>query len=157
MIQPPEDGDKRRSWYSHKFKKPAARYEVAVSIQTGDIVWTSGPWRAGRYPDIKIFRQGGLKQKLLEAGERAEADLGYRGEPATINLPEEGPAELLLVKKRIRMRHETVNKQFKNWECLNQRFRHSVTFHYKCFRAVVVLTQLAIENGEPLFGAAIEG
>ena len=54
-IQPPNDGQPRSSWYSHKFKKPAVRYEVGISIQSGDIVWLSGPWRAGRYPDITIF------------------------------------------------------------------------------------------------------
>ena len=99
LCQPPNDGDERRSWISFKLKKPAVRYEVAVSIQSGDIVWVSGPWRAGRHPDITIFREGGLKQKLLEAGERADANCGYCGEPLTIDLPDEGPAPLIFAKK----------------------------------------------------------
>ena len=65
-------------FYSHKFKGPGLRYEVALSIQTGDIVWINGPFPAGAWPDINIFRHG-LKWMLKEAGERCEADKGYRG------------------------------------------------------------------------------
>ena len=154
LCLPPNDGDERRSWYSHKFKKPAVRYEVGISIQSGDIVWVNGPWRAGRYPDISIFRLGGLRDRLLDTGERAEADLGYRGEPQVIDLPEEGRRDLILAKKRARMRHETCNKRFKNWACMTQNFRHGISFHNDCFKAIAVLTQLAIEISEPLFDAA---
>ena len=154
LCQPPSDGDERRSWYSHKLKRPAVRYEIGVAIQSGDIVWVNGPWRAGRYPDITIFQEGGLKDKLLDEGERAEADLGYRGKPDTIDLPDEGPFHLILAKKRARMRHETCNRRFKNWGCLTSNFRHGVDVHRDCMYAITVLTQLAIENGEPLFGAA---
>ena len=154
MCQPPNDGGSRRSWYSHKLKKPSVRYELGVSIQSGDIVWVSGPWRAGSYPDISIFRLSGLKEKLLETNERAEADLGYRGEPSVIDLPDEGPSHMIWAKKRARMRHETCNKHFKNWGCLKQNFRHGTALHRDCMYAVTVLTQLTIRNGEPLFDAA---
>jgi hypothetical protein len=53
--------------------------------------------------------------------------------------------------KRVRARHETVNKRFKQWAILEQPFRHDVINHRDVFSAVVVITQLAIENGEPLF------
>ena len=154
FCQPPNDGDSRKSWYSYKLKKSCVRYEIGISIQSGDIVWVSGPWRTGRYPDITIFRNGGLKERLLEAEERAEADLGYRGEPEVVDLPEEGTIDMILAKSRARMRHETCNKRFKHWNCLNHNFRHGVTVHRDCMRAVTVLTQLAIESGEPLFDAA---
>ena len=117
-------------------------------------MWLSGPWRAGSYPDITIFQESGLKQKLLAAGEQAEADLGYRGEMETIDLPDEGPHHMILAKKRARMRHETCNKRFKNWACMQTNFRHGVDVHRDCMYAIAVLTQLAIENGEPLFDAA---
>ena len=38
-VRIPERG---RDWYSHKFKKSAVRYEIAVSILGGDIVRLSG-------------------------------------------------------------------------------------------------------------------
>ena len=154
LCWPPSDGDERRSWISHKFKKPAVRYEIGISIQSGDIVWVNGPWRAGRYPDITIFRLGGLKDLLFECGERAEADKGYCGEPSVIDLPNEGPFEMLLAKKKARMRHETCNKRFKNWACLNTSFRHGVDLHSDCMYAVAVLTQLTIEDTKPLFDTA---
>ena len=43
-------------FYSHKFKKSGLRYEVALCIMTGDIVWINGPYEPGIWPDIKIFR-----------------------------------------------------------------------------------------------------
>ena len=41
-------------WYSHKFKGPGLRYEVAICIKTGCIVWVIGPFPAGEWPDRKI-------------------------------------------------------------------------------------------------------
>ena len=73
-------------WYSHKFKRAGVRYEVAVCIQTGDIVWVNGPYPCGRWPDISIFRDK-LKWKLA-AGEKVEADRGYRGEKQYIRTPD---------------------------------------------------------------------
>ena len=35
-----------------------------------------------------------------------------------------------------------------------QNFRHGITFHNDCFKAIDVLTQLAIEVNEPVFDAA---
>jgi hypothetical protein len=68
-----------RKYYSHKFKKSGLRYEIAISIQAGDIVWVNGPFPCGEWPDIKIFRKD-LKG-MLQFGEAVEADDGYRGEP----------------------------------------------------------------------------
>ena len=46
---------------------------------------------------------------------------------------------------------KTVNKGFKNFGCLKQVFRHNLLFHSSCFRAVAVVTQMAFNNGEPVF------
>ena len=86
----------------------------------------------------------GLKDKLVEADKRTAADLGYRGEPSNIDLPLEGPSDMILAKERARIRHETCNKRFKNWSCMKQCFRHGVDFHRDCMFAVAVLTQIAI-------------
>lgn len=67
--------------------------------------------------------------------------------PASITEPKEKER----MAKRVQNRHETVNKRFKQWAILEQPFRHDVINHRDVFSAVVVITQLAIENGEPLF------
>ncbi len=39
----------------------------------------------------------------------------------------------------------------KNWGILSQVYRHDIMRHGEVFRACAVVTQLTIENGEPLF------
>ena len=141
-----------RKFYSHKYKKSAFRYEVALCIKTGWIVWINGPYEAGSWPDINIFRDS-LKSHL-EENERVEADDGYRGDaPEHIKCPKcmGNPEEYLFMQQRVRNRQETVNKRMKNWGALKQVWRHRFTGHAEVFRAVAVVTQMSIENGEPLF------
>ena len=102
--------------------------------------------------DILIFRDSLMT--YLAPGERVEADDGYVGEsPQYVKCPASftNPAETLEMQARVRNRHETVNKRFKQWGCLLNRFRHGIGKHGDVFRAVAVITQLAIENDEPLF------
>jgi hypothetical protein len=52
----------------------------------------------------------------------------------------------------VRNRQETVNKRFKNWEILSVPFRNQVYRHGDAFRSLPsIMTQLSINNGEPLF------
>jgi len=152
-IEEPKPFSKK--WYSHKFQGAGLRYEIAVSIKKGHIVWVHGPFPCGSYPDISIFRH--TLKHYLEENERVEADNGYNGEqpmfcktPGGFSSRAEG-AEARLVRRRLRSRHETVNKWIKDFGILSQVYRHNLIDHCHVFRAVVVLTQLAIENGEPLF------
>lgn len=141
-----------RDWYSHKFKRSGLRYEVALSILGGDICWICGPWKPGVYNDVMIFREA--LATWLEPGERVEADDGYVGEaPLRVKCPKSmtEPAEKEAMAKRVRSRHETVNKRFKQWGILRQVFRNDLIHHRDVFAAICVITQLAIENGEPLF------
>jgi len=55
------------------------------------------------------------------------------------------------VQGRVRARHETLNGQLKNWGILSQVFRHNIGSHGEVFWACVVVRQLTIEDGEPLF------
>ena len=137
-------------WFSHKFKGPGVRYEVAVSIKGGDICWTNGPFPCGAWPDISIFRSG-LMEKL-RPGERVEADRGYRGQADKVRVPDQFEnLEEKQKKQRARSRHETVNRRFKQFKILKHDFRHSLQKHKSVFHAVVVLTQLSIKKGEVLF------
>jgi len=138
-----------KRWHSFKFKGPGLRCEAAVCIQTGDIVWTNGPFAPGENPDISTFRRA-LKQMLLRAGEKAQADVGCRGERQTAIIPNIcDPPRLKQLKDDVRARHETVNKRLKQFGCLKKVLRHKIGCHSALFNAVAVITQLAIETGEP--------
>ena len=87
----------------------------------------------------------------LEAGEKVEADLGYKGENFHINednifLSESGQQQKYLV----RARHKTVNKRLNQWNSLHRVFWQNLRKHGPVFWAVASISQLAIENGEPL-------
>ena len=146
-----------RDFFSHKFKGPGLRYEVGICILTGHIVWINGPYECGMWNDILIFRDSLLT--FLGPTERVEADDGYVGEsPRYVKCPASftNPIETLAMQSRVRQRHETANKRFKQWACLLNRFRHDIGKHGDIFRAVAVVTQLAIQNGEPLFEVEYE-
>lgn len=143
---------KGTKFYSHKFNGSALRYEVATSIKQGDICWINGPYPAGAWNDISIFRDGLMQS--LDMGERVEADDGYIAEsPLYIKCPSSvaNPARRRKLQSRVRSRHETVNARFKQWGALRQRFRHAPGKHGDVFYAVATITQLSIENGMPLF------
>lgn len=139
-----------RKWYSHKFHGPGLRYEVAICIQSGDIVWINGPYPCGHWPDLRIFRHR-LIHRLLP-GEKVEADDGYRGEPQWVRTANSYVSWAdYRAKKNARARQETANKRFKQWGCLCQTYRHHINQHHNHFAAVAVCTQLSIESGESLF------
>ena len=135
-------------WYSHKFKGPGVRYEVALCIMTGQIVWVHGPFPCGKWPDIKIFRAG--MKHILNEDEKVIADLGYRGEDCIV-LP---TGDTSLLANTVRGRQEHVNKRFKQWQILHRVFRHDVQKHQPVFMAIAVITEVTLENGEPLFQIA---
>lgn len=142
-------------WYSHKYKGPGLRYEVAISINGGDIVHINGPFPCGSNPDITIFCQR-LRQKLQQ-GERCEADRGYRGEPDHIRLPSDYQRRRHKKQKnRARTRQETCNRRFKQFGALQQVFRHNLSVsdlssHKTIFESIVVITQIDIDCGNRLF------
>ena len=62
-------------WFSHKLKRAAVRYELAVGIGSGYIVWVNGPFPAGEYSDLTIARLGLVE--FLNNNEYYIADGGY--------------------------------------------------------------------------------
>jgi DDE superfamily endonuclease len=144
-LRDPTGYDKR--FFSHKFKTAGLRYEMAVCIETGHIVWINGPFPCGSFADITIFRSG-LKW-ALDCGERVEADAGYRGEPLFISIPEDYDSEEhRKSKSRARARHEQINRRLKNFECLHQLFRHNPVKHSDVFWSVAVIVQLSLFHSE---------
>ena len=51
-------------WSSHKLgKKAGVTYEIGLRIHTPDLAWVNGPFPAGQYNDLDMFRAS-LKGKL---------------------------------------------------------------------------------------------
>ena len=140
-------------WYSEKFNGPAVRYELAVCIMTGRICWLTGPYAAGKWTDWKIFTERGLMANL-DDGERVEADDGYRhGDPRVCKTPGGPwhPLEVTRLRKRARARHEAINGLCKNWKALSTKYRHPLQKHGLIFRAIAVISQIQIKNGQGIF------
>lgn len=134
-------------WWSHKLNCAGLRYEVALTIESGDIVWATGPFPCGEYPDVRIFRRS-LKS-MLDEHEVVVADKGYTDEKCILTgLEIHDDNE---ISKIIRSRHETANRRLKQFFILSHRYRHSLDFHKFYFLAVAIVTQISFENGEPLF------
>ena len=131
-----------RNWYSHKFRCAGVRYEIAVSIANGNIVWCNGPYQCGAFNDLSIFRDE-LKQ-FLDDGELLIADNGYKDERCI--LPEDCGPENLLFHKAVRARHECVNGRLKTFSILRYKFRHDVSLHKYCFHAIANIVKLSFDE-----------
>lgn len=95
----------------------------------------------------------GIKNILEFGKERVEADRGYV-DYEYIDGPEEdggGGEAQIKMKKRVRGRHETVNRRFKQWNILQDRFRHDLNKHYHVFSAIAAITQMDIRAGNKLY------
>ena len=95
----------KKNFKSHKFPGAALKYEIAISIYSGDIVWVYGPHRGGKN-DITIFKE--RLMLLLEAGEMVETDRGYKGCSDFVRMPDDCETKAEYKEKsQIRSRHET--------------------------------------------------
>lgn len=134
-------------YYSPKLKRAGLRYELAVCIRTGDIVWIAGPYACGEWDDLSIFRHK-LKQMLLP-GEMVEADDGYKCQGEPIRIAKEYVSEVdQLAKSRARNRHEHVNGLFKDFGCCRQIWRHYKEDHALATGAVATLIQISFDEGQ---------
>ncbi len=99
---------------SHKYAdKSAISYELGADILAGNLMWISGPYPAGKYTDIAIFKD--VLTHCLKPGEQVEADNGYVGHTDKIKCPNNdcNPAGKLAMQGRARSCHETLNGRLK--------------------------------------------
>ena len=99
-----------RKFYSHKFKRAGLRYEFAVCIATGDIIWFHGPFPAS-FPDLTIFQL--RLQTKLPLFEKVVADKSYRGSTSVITPDSIHNNRHRKMMAQVRCRHETVNCRLK--------------------------------------------
>ena len=104
-------------WYSHKFKGPGVRYEIAVCIKTGWIVWVNGPFPCGSFPDLEIAKLG--LHYMLDDNEKYIADGGYRCAFEDRSRTPTGSWRISdLAESAARARHECINRKLKEFNCL---------------------------------------
>lgn len=134
-------------WYSHKFKGPGLRYEIALCIDETNFVWYNGPFPCGSNPDLKIYKNG-LKE-LLKENEKVISDGGYQDRSCVRKV--HCTSQELKTHKRIRARHETSNRRLRHFNILRHRFRHQPHKHGMVFRAIINIVQLEMTLERPLF------
>jgi hypothetical protein len=142
---------------SHKCAgKSALCYELGVSILVGDLVWIQGPYPVGKFMDSNTFNK--VLHHILDPGEQVKAGEGYVGQPDKIKCPQSvgNPAKKWAMQGRVRARHEKLNGRLKNWGIFSQVYPHGIMRHGDVFRSCAIVTQLTIENGEPLFKVEYE-
>ena len=109
----------------------------------------NGPFPAGEWSDIKIFRN--QTRKHLGPGEKVLVDLGYQGDEKVITKVDSCNALHSYRMGCAQDRHETINHRLRTWSALKQSFRHS---HHKdnyVFQSVAVMEQVKISLGEKPF------
>ena len=118
-----------------------------------DICWVYGGYPAG-CNDITLARRGILR--VLPRGEKIISDKGYKSMPHRIIVPtEDRKSNLSYQHKLIMARHEGVNKRVKDWRCMSSIWRQGRKAHVPTFYVIISLTQINMENGEPLPGPYI--
>lgn len=153
-IEEPNHPDvpKDPSVYSFKHHCAGFNYEIALSLSESKVIWFSGPWEAGDWNDVKIFRDKGLAWLCRQHNKMVIADNGHRGYPSLCSTPNSYDSpEVAHFKSRARCRQEAYNGKMKNFECLSSRFRHSKDRLQACFEAVAVIVQYKMDGGEPLY------
>ena len=101
---------------------------------------------AGKMNDLQMAMLGLVD--MLEEGERVFSDKGYR-KAKYFAYPNNRRPDNLIIKK-IQGRHENVNSRLREYGVMRNKFRQKLSFHNKCFNAVVNIVQLRICNGNPL-------
>lgn len=124
-------------WFSHKFRSAGLRYELALNVRTGFMVWVNGGYPCGMYSDLRLAREAFVL--FLNDGERSLADKVYKDHkyfilPNTYNTKQHN---------LIMARHEI--------QILKQEFRNAIHKHPMVVHAVANITQVMLMNGHPLF------
>lgn len=148
-------------WYSHKFHGPALTYQIVLSLHESKVLSIIGPYPAGN-SDLTVYRMEDGIKNMIPHGSRLIGDRGYVGEPETISTPNDHDTlRAAQFKGRARSRHETFNGRLKDFNVLDQAYRHTgrqaivlddYEDHKQIFESVCILVQYDLQY-LPLFAA----
>lgn len=140
---------------SHKFRSCGIKYLIVLSVFRSRCVHIEGPFKGG-VPDLDMFRETGLIERLKQSGKLVSADRGFRSkyvdERNVFTLPDYMDSkELHSFKSRSRLRQETFNRRLKHFESMSSTFKNGFVKHGVALRAVATIVQYQMDNGSPLF------
>jgi hypothetical protein len=148
-------------WYSHKFHGPGLTYQIVLSLHESKVLSIIGPYPAGN-SDLTVYRMRDGIKHMIPHGSRLIGDRGYVGEPETISTPNDHDTlRAAQFKGRARSRHETFNGRLKDFNILDQAYRHTgrqaivlddYEDHKQIFESVCILVQYDLQY-LPLFAA----
>ena len=92
----------------------------------------NGPFPAGEWSDIKIFRN--QTRKHLGPGEKVLADLGYQGDKKVITKVDSRSALHSYGMGCARYRHETINRRLQTWSALKLTLVTSIIMFLKVWQ-----------------------
>jgi hypothetical protein len=146
-IERPLDNETQRQYYSGKKKRHTIKYEIAVQLVTGRIVWMAGGV-PGSTHDLDIARNCGLIEQLL-AGEKILADKAYVAEECFIH-PFKGAEteEERVFNSAVSSLREIVEHsigRIKLFHFTKQAWRHELSLHLIAFKVVCHALNVELE------------
>lgn len=153
-VRRPADPVAQGVWYSGKHKEHTIKYEVGVSLVSGEICWWAGGV-PGCSHDIKVNKTMGLLDHLND-DEYLLGDKGYSG-PKYVT-PIRGKAENLSEKQKAwnsflgksRVLVENVFARFKNFAVLRHKWRNNLALHPYVFSLLAQIVNVEIQFGSPM-------
>lgn len=141
------DWEYQRPFYSGYAGLHCLKYEIAVQVWTGELVWLVGPFFGSKH-DLTIARLSGFLNMLLP-GEHAYADKLYEGDPRLL-VPFKGRSWQLShhqfvwndFHRRVRVRCENAIGRIMRFGCLQAAWRHRLSRHAIAFYCCAQLAQL---------------
>lgn len=143
-------------WSSHKYGgKAAVNYEIGLLISRAKLIWIYGPTAPGAMNDLDVARQelipalrsyrdyNSLERMIIGDGIYIADDVS----DVISTKNDYDPREIAEFKDRVSSRHECFNGFLKQWNVLDQRFRHELEFHRPCFEAVAAVCCYQLDNG----------
>lgn len=140
IVRPVDPGLQRAFW---TYKKGwAIKYEVAIHLFTGKILWVSRAY-PGSVSDIQVSRTSGFLF-ILDPGEMVLADKGYYGEnvfvvPFKGNSLSEDQRDFNLRLSKLRVKVENTFSFVKDFDSLVRKWRHDRALHPLTFRVICKL------------------
>eukprot|EP01121_Diplochlamys_sp_Union-15-3_P005270 TRINITY_DN1559_c0_g1_i2.p1 TRINITY_DN1559_c0_g1~~TRINITY_DN1559_c0_g1_i2.p1 ORF type:complete len:324 (-),score=16.00 TRINITY_DN1559_c0_g1_i2:63-1034(-) len=146
-LEKPTNRYTRNMFYSGKSKAVTLKYEVAVSVDSGQICWVS-ECSPGTFHDATILQHQGLLDMIGE-DEVLIADKAYVGYDMVYH-PYKSPKtrEQLEWNKMIgsiRVVNERAIRCFKLWNCLSHNWRHEICLHPIVFKVIAHIVHIMLE------------